>query len=648
MSSILIDVVRTDSSAADAQLLLGIRGEKGEKGNTGDSGVHVGTTEPTDPVKNVWIDPSDGDNSVLKLKNGSEWEQIDSIKGDKGDTGDSAGFGEVTATVDANHGTPSVTVTASGEDTAKNFAFAFSNLQPAPYDDSVIQARMDSFTNLEEGSTTGDAELIDGRVGADGVTYTNIGGAIRGQVSDLKSALNAIPIQPDFVFTIGEVIASNGAISVVNFGSHTQQIPVSGGDVIHRLTPAKDANNLTLIIHLCQYKDGVFQSRTSITANHDNNPIVLNADTTSISLNFSRASTSGVTMTQADIDTYFSVFLYRKAALEVEQHKSLTSYSISQAQASGTYSTLLANVPSNTFVWTNKTWWSDAPKDNTNFLYLMSLASNTKRGTMSGQGTQLAFFPESGSLFMRRIKSGSWSDWTRSYCGSLPTYRAFGDSLTWGAVWDSNPETALYQADLNQLIPTRIANAIGSTYFYNQGASGARFVKQSPSDSSTIIGDVVKATDFTDVQLVTLGGGRNDSATALGDGATATANDGTICGAVVDILNYLTTNYPKLQIVMYGVTPQPDGVHIAPEYIFTRVFAGGWSLSTYYEEMAKVCKRFNVPFIDWYGCPLIAQWGQLSGGYSSGTRNWSHPLSGDIYTQMGNYLAGKVSANYCG
>jgi hypothetical protein len=56
-------------------------------------------------------------------------------KGDKGDTGSTgatgtaAGFGTPTATVDSNVGTPSVTVTASGSNTAKVFNFAFKNLK---------------------------------------------------------------------------------------------------------------------------------------------------------------------------------------------------------------------------------------------------------------------------------------------------------------------------------------------------------------------------------------------------------------------------------------------------------------------------------------------------------------------------------------
>lgn len=55
--------------------------------------------------------------------------ELDSRIGPKGDTGDPAGFGSVTAEVDTETGTPSVEVTTSGPNTAKNFHFAFSGLK---------------------------------------------------------------------------------------------------------------------------------------------------------------------------------------------------------------------------------------------------------------------------------------------------------------------------------------------------------------------------------------------------------------------------------------------------------------------------------------------------------------------------------------
>lgn len=55
--------------------------------------------------------------------------------------------------------------------------------------DNLLSARMDTFTQLPSGSTSGDAELIDIRVGADGTTYATAGDAVRGQVTDLKDDL---------------------------------------------------------------------------------------------------------------------------------------------------------------------------------------------------------------------------------------------------------------------------------------------------------------------------------------------------------------------------------------------------------------------------------------------------------------------------
>lgn len=60
--------------------------------------------------------------------------------------------------------------------------------------DAALSARMDTFTKLGAGSTTGDAELIDARVSHMGQTHTNLGGHLR-----VNNALTRLHGQPDCV-----------------------------------------------------------------------------------------------------------------------------------------------------------------------------------------------------------------------------------------------------------------------------------------------------------------------------------------------------------------------------------------------------------------------------------------------------------------
>ena len=104
--------------------------------------------------------------------------------------------------------------------------------------------RINQFTSLPPGSTTGDAELRDIRVGYDGTTYDTSGDAVRGQIGELKddfvqlSDKNYVPIP--ITWEQGSLDNSTGAETADSYFVRSGFITIENNDVFININGSHD------------------------------------------------------------------------------------------------------------------------------------------------------------------------------------------------------------------------------------------------------------------------------------------------------------------------------------------------------------------------------------------------------------------------
>ena len=117
--------------------------------------------------------------------------------------------------------------------TVEDAASLAPRISAAESDIDLLDARIDQII-APSGSAPSAAEVTDARIGADGVTYSSLGTAIRTQVTDLKSEMNFLEKVEDVTGSVTDgswLYTDGGAYTHADY-QVTDYIPVKAGDIV--------------------------------------------------------------------------------------------------------------------------------------------------------------------------------------------------------------------------------------------------------------------------------------------------------------------------------------------------------------------------------------------------------------------------------
>lgn len=511
----------------------------------------------------------------------------------------------------------------------------------AESDINVLDARMDSFASLPEGSTSGDAELADIRVGADGITYDSAGNAVRTQISGLQSDLTdlqngvadiATPVITEIIGeeTLRKAILASGILTDISSDNYRViKYPVTAGKK-YWITASSNYGNLLW----CFYDSNDVAVQTGTASNSgsgftivENEMVTAPTRATSLVLSYNSQKSlcsckiqtglnlkieDDINNLSATVDDFTDIAVPIINSLTGEEtlSKAINSFGRIYTVASDNYRIVKYSVTA------GKTYWVSGSTNYGNALWCFYGTDDSvvSVGTISANESTITNLtdtevtaPRGASYIIVSYIIGNTTadcktqigyNWKTQWKGKK--WVCVGDSLT-----EINDRTTKHYFDY-------VADETGITTV-NMGDSGSGYAREQDVGTAFYqrIGDCP-----TDADVVTIFGSFNDLGSGLPLGSADDTGTTTIAGCINTTIDNLQAVIPLVNLGIVAPTPwdttQPNTSGNAYNYV---------------EMLNTICERRSIPFLDLWRCSNLRPWDSdfRELAYSKDEGNGVHP-----------------------